>query len=164
MKYPFSVFLTQVDTHTFWIAKSTALKGCVGQGDTQQEAIQELEINETIWLETAQEVGIPIPVIPIEEVQEYSGKLTLRIAPSVHRKAALMAKKDGISLNQYINDAIVAHNSEISTGNYISEYVAGVLEQLNERFFPCKSSSCDETQYFLPFNRGNVYCTNSVIS
>ena len=37
VKYPFVVFQTEVDGHVFWIAKSTYLKGCVGQGDEQTE-------------------------------------------------------------------------------------------------------------------------------
>ena len=45
MKYEFRVYQMQVDEHLFWIAKSTALKGCVGQGETAQEAISELETN-----------------------------------------------------------------------------------------------------------------------
>lgn len=42
MKYPFAVFQTQVEDHIFWIAKSTILKGCVGQGESQEEAIKSL--------------------------------------------------------------------------------------------------------------------------
>ena len=42
MKYPFAVFQTQVEDHIFWIAKSTILKGCVGQGESQAAAIKEL--------------------------------------------------------------------------------------------------------------------------
>lgn len=141
MKYPFIVFRTQADHHVFWIAKSTQLNGCVGQGDTQDEAIAELADNEAAWLDTAQEVGIPIPDVPIETDQEYSGKLTLRVSHSVHKKAAMLAKKDGISLNQYINDAIVAHNSELSTSNYISDRVISITDQINSRFFNGESYS-----------------------
>ena len=39
IKYPFKVFQTEIDGHVFWIAKSNYLKGCVGQGDLQEEAI-----------------------------------------------------------------------------------------------------------------------------
>ena len=67
--------------------------------------------------ETAKEVGIPIPAIPVEASQEYSGKLTVRIAPGVHRDAAQIAKAEKVSLTQYISDAIVnwnAHNTAAS--------------------------------------------------
>ena len=114
MKYPFSVYQMESEGHTFWIAKSSYLKGCVGQGDTQDEAIEELFQNENAWLETAKEEGLEIPDVPIEHLSDYSGKMTLRIAPSVHRLAAILAKKEGISLNQYINNAIVSQNAVLS--------------------------------------------------
>ena len=114
MLYPFQVYQSEVEGHVFWVAKSASLKGCVGQGETAEEAISELEENEGEWLATAKEVGIPIPEVPVEAAQEYSGKLTVRIAPHVHRDAAQLAKAEKVSLTQYISDAIVnwnAHNS-----------------------------------------------------
>ncbi len=114
MLYPFQVYQSQVEQHVFWVAKSASLKGCVGQGETVEEAISELESNEQEWIVTAREVGIAIPPVPVEAAQEYSGKLTVRIAPGVHREAARIAKSEKVSLTQYISDAIVnwnAHNS-----------------------------------------------------
>ena len=114
MLYPFQVYQNRVEEHVFWVAKSACLKGCVGQGETAEEAIAELEANEREWMITAKEVGIPIPAVPVEASQEYSGKLTVRIAPAVHRDAAQRAKSEHISLTQYISDAIVnwnAHNA-----------------------------------------------------
>ena len=114
MLYPFQVYQNKVEDHVFWVARSACLKGCVGQGETAAEAISELETNEQEWLATAREVGIPIPAVPVEASQEYSGKLTVRIAPAVHRDAAQRAKSERISLTQYISDAIVnwnAHNA-----------------------------------------------------
>ena len=119
MKYPFRVYQTQVEGHIFWIAECPALKGCTGQGDTLEAALAELNANEQSWLELAEEYGIAIPAIPMEQANAYSGKLTLRVAPHVHQEAAELAKKQGVSLNQYINDAIVAQNARISTVNYI---------------------------------------------
>ncbi len=118
MKYPFSVYFTQVDEHQFWIAECKVLKGCVGQGDTIEEALNELEMNEEEWLKTAEEFEIPIPPIPIEE-QNYSGKFTVRLSPYVHQTAAELAKNQGISLNQYVNDAIVSQNACVSTLNFV---------------------------------------------
>ena len=36
----------------------------------------------------------------------YSGRLNLRLSPETHKKAAINAKKEGISLNKYIEKAI----------------------------------------------------------
>ena len=65
MLYGFSIYQTQDDDHLFWVAESKSLKGCVGQGESSEEAIQELEDNEKEWLDTAKEFGIPIPPITI---------------------------------------------------------------------------------------------------
>ncbi len=111
IKYPFKVYQTENEGHIFWVAKSTSLKGCVGQGDLMADAIAELEENEKAWLETAEEVGIPIPEIMIEKTENYSGKMTLRLAPYVHMQAVIYAQREGISLNQYINNAVVSQNA-----------------------------------------------------
>lgn len=132
MKYPFRVYQTQIESHVFWVAECPALKGCVGQGDTLDEAIAELEINEQSWIEVAKECGIEVPPIPMENMNAYSGKLTLRVAPHVHQEAAELAKKQGVSLNQYINDAIVAQNARISTVGYIVPEVQQAIRFVKE--------------------------------
>lgn len=124
MKYPFEVYRMKVNDHEFWAAESKALKGCVAQGDTCQEACDELEKNEEVWLETAAEFDIAIPEIPYEIEEQYSGKFTVRVSPFEHRKAAEQAKKLGISLNQYVNDAIVNYTAETKSAAYISKAVA----------------------------------------
>jgi len=132
MRYPFRVYQTQVDAHVFWVAECPVLKGCIGQGDTLEEAIAELETNEQSWIEVAQEYGIEIPAIPVEQVNSFSGKLTLRVAPYVHREAAELAKRQNISLNQYINDAIVAQNARVSTIEHITPEVKKAVRYIKE--------------------------------
>lgn len=61
MKYPYHVFQAENEGKAFWVAKSDALKGCVGQGDSEDDAIAELKEYETAWLEAAKEFGIAIP-------------------------------------------------------------------------------------------------------
>ena len=112
VKYPFTVTFHENEGHKYWVASSSALKGCVGQGETAEEATAELSFNETEWLETAEEVGIPIPPVPTMCFDGYSGKLTIRIEPIEHGKAVCYAREQGVSLNKYINDAIVSKNSE----------------------------------------------------
>jgi len=67
MQYHFYTYKDEVEGHTFWVAKSAVLKGCVGQGDTLDDAISELAVNENDWLEEAEEFGIAIPVTELEE-------------------------------------------------------------------------------------------------
>ena len=72
MKYGFRAYKTQVGEHVFWAAESKDLKGCVGQGDTLDEALDELSINEDEWLEAAEKYGIDIPQATIEKFNDYS--------------------------------------------------------------------------------------------
>ena len=156
MKYPFKVFQTSVEEHAFWVAECPTLKGCVGQGETLEEALSELEINEQIWLETAKEVGIPIPEVPVEPMETYSGKVTLRMAPYVHQEAAEMAKRSGVSLNQYINDAVVSHNSKIKTINYAKLEVKNRLADLREmmpQYSVTNSKSEDISSYNMSYSK-----------
>ena len=113
MKYPFTVTYTQDGEDNYWIAKSSCLKGCIGQGDTPEKALEELAGNELMWLETAEEFGIAIPKLQVDKEASFSGRLSLRISPAVHMKASALAKKEGISLNQFINDAVVNYSAEL---------------------------------------------------
>lgn len=121
MKYEFKVYQMQVDEHLFWVAKSTALKGCVGQGETAQEAITELETNEAEWLITAEECDIPIPTPLVQKENSFSGKVSLRFSAFTHEEASENAKLLGVSLNQYINDAIVYYNATIKNRNLVEK-------------------------------------------
>ena len=78
MKYPYNVYPLEANGHSIWVAESLSLKGCVGQGDTPDEACSELSQNENDWLETADELGIPIPERPNHEVKAFSAP-SLRI-------------------------------------------------------------------------------------
>lgn len=71
MKYPFTVNYYNENGHSFWIAESSALKGCVGQGETVDDAVRVLEENEIVWLETAEEFSIHIPEVPVTTVQDH---------------------------------------------------------------------------------------------
>lgn len=109
MRYSYYTYTLQTKDGSVWVAESLSLNGCVGQGNTPEDAVNELEQNEVEWLTTAQKMNIDIPEEP---TNRYSGKISLRLAPSEHRKAAIRAKLEGISLNQYLCDAIVARNMQ----------------------------------------------------
>jgi predicted HicB family RNase H-like nuclease len=74
--------------------------GCNAAGDTAAGALASLEEVAASWLEGAMAKGLPIP--PPVEAEQFSGKLVLRLPRSLHRRAAHAAKRDGVSLNQFI--------------------------------------------------------------
>lgn len=126
MIYSFSIYRVENEGDFAWVAESKELKNCLGVGDTQEEAIAELAENEVAWLEMAESNGQSIPCISIEKPSMWSGKFTLRMSPKEHEHATNQADKQGVSLNQYINDAVVAY----SAGNALTNAVSLQLNQL----------------------------------
>jgi len=106
MRYGFKTFLTKTEGHELWVVESTELQGCTAQGDTLDDALAKYETNEKEWIETAEKYGISLPEQKIQKICEYSGKLTLRMGKSMHRKLAEAAQNENISINALINQYI----------------------------------------------------------
>jgi antitoxin HicB len=77
-----------------------ALPGCISQGNTYEEAAEMIEEARRLWLESAYEDGLDIPVPRNED--DYSGKFNVRFPKSLHRKLDQLAVHEGVSLNQYL--------------------------------------------------------------
>lgn len=82
-------------------AEIVEFPGCIATGDTAAEALAKLEDVAESWLEAVLLKTQPIPE-PIENIDGFSGKLVVRLPKSLHKKAAHMAARDGVSLNQFI--------------------------------------------------------------
>lgn len=63
VKYPFVIYPAQEGGY---VAEIPALKGCLAQGDTLDETLEELETVETLWLETAVQAGMRLPKVDVE--------------------------------------------------------------------------------------------------
>lgn len=74
--------------------------GCIATGDTPAEAIEAVEDVADAWLQSALANHQPIPD-PVDNA-EFSGRLVLRMPKNLHKKAALLAEHEGVSLNQFI--------------------------------------------------------------
>ncbi|AGL00104.1 type II toxin-antitoxin system HicB family antitoxin [Desulfoscipio gibsoniae] len=82
-----------------WLAEIPLLPGCMSDGETPEEAVNNLNQAKRDWIETCLELGRSVP----EPREEYSGQLRIRIPKSLHRTLAERAKEENISLNQYIS-------------------------------------------------------------
>jgi antitoxin HicB len=85
-----------------WLAEAIELPGCVSDGDSPAEAIQNLESAKEAWITTALAKGMFISEPQIESEPEYNGRITMRFPKSLHRKTAEAAKNEGMSLNAYL--------------------------------------------------------------
>ncbi len=76
------------------------LPGCYSQGDTIEETMRMIEEARQLWVESAYEDGLDIP-LPKGQ-RKYSGKFNVRFPKSLHRKLDQMADREGVSLNQFL--------------------------------------------------------------
>lgn len=83
------------------------LPGCIAEGDSAAEALENLERVALSWMESAKHSGYPI-----SEPMDFSGasgKIALRISRRIHQQAAERADLEGTSLNQLIAVALASY-------------------------------------------------------
>jgi predicted HicB family RNase H-like nuclease len=103
----------RTDQGTYYVASYPELFGLVMTGQTPEEAVSELEAVKADWFEAHLEQGHEIP-LPGAESRAYSGKISLRIAPSLHARLDAQAQKEKVSLNQLLGTCIAFGLSSLS--------------------------------------------------
>ena len=84
----------------YYLARVIELPGLMMTGDTAAEAIANLESVKREWMETYIKLGNKMPE-PLH-YRRYSGKVILRMPPSLHEKLVQAAELEGVSFNQYM--------------------------------------------------------------
>ncbi len=106
LRLPYRVEIYPEPDGSGYTAKIPDLPGCLTCADTLDELWEMIEDAKRDWIELALEQGRPIPEpAPVAE-ERYSGRFTLRLPKSLHRRAAEQAEREGVSLNQFVNVAL----------------------------------------------------------
>ena len=103
LKKPYSRILIP-DEEGGYSAEILEFPGCFAQGETPNEAFENLENAAKAWVEASQEQGLDIPS-PAEN-HKFSGKIVLRMPRSLHKKVAKLSERDGTSINQFLVTSI----------------------------------------------------------
>ncbi len=100
-RYPANVFWSEEDEG--FIAVAPDLPGCSAFGATQAEALAPLQDAIAAWIEAARHAGNPVPEPsqPSADPQA-SGKVLVRMPRSLHAELVQTAKRDNVSLNQFV--------------------------------------------------------------
>jgi len=102
-------------------ARVPELPGCFATGSTWEEAHANLEDALATWLTSAVELGNDIPAARgDEEPEEYSGRFSVRVPRSLHRRLAARAEREGSSLNQLVTTLLaeaVTESASTPTGS-----------------------------------------------
>lgn len=118
-EYSFNVL---ADPEGGYVVEFPDLPGCMTQVESLEEVSQAVEEIRTLWIETAYEQGqeIPPPTYP----EEYSGKFNVRLPKSLHRSLAEGAKREGVSLNQYVATLLARGDVQARVESVIGELQA----------------------------------------
>jgi len=119
LKKPYGRFVVPESDGTFR-AEIIEFPGCIAVGETAAEALANLEDVAASWLEATLARGQRIPE-PIENV-EFSGKLVVRLPKALHKKAAHIAARDRISLNQFIVSSIAERIGAQSSSTLVGQF------------------------------------------
>jgi predicted HicB family RNase H-like nuclease len=91
--------------------------GIIGDGETAEEALADLQKNQKLRFERYLKEGIDIPE-PEAYQEEFSGRFVVRIPRFLHKELVLSAKQNHVSLNQYVT-ALLSMNFRSPAGDCI---------------------------------------------
>lgn len=104
-KYNITVRKDWFDGEHCYEARVAELPDVAEYADSFEEAyalaIDTIEV--TAEMLAVQGKGMPTPMVPADE---YSGRVTLRLAKSLHRSLAQAADMEGVSLNQHLTNIL----------------------------------------------------------
>jgi antitoxin HicB len=83
-----------------YIAEIGDLQGCVAHGPTPSAALKSLDEAKKVWMESRLAAGLEIP--EPKRIEDYSGKLLVRMPRHLHQRLSEQAIVEGVSLNQHL--------------------------------------------------------------
>jgi antitoxin HicB len=98
IEYPFTIRRLSKAEGGGWMVEFPDLPGCIADGETIEEAVENGSDALRSWLATAKEFKDPVPA----PSAGLSGKWVQRVPKSLHAKLAAKAGKEGVSLNTLV--------------------------------------------------------------
>ena len=95
--YPITIRPLTEQEGSGFLAEVPDLPGCMADGQTVDEAMQDIQDAIQSWIKTAEAAHDPVPKPSIPD--NYSGQWRIRVPQHLHASLALQAKKEGVSLN-----------------------------------------------------------------
>lgn len=102
LEMPYEISLVRRDDEqgAAWAAQVEELPGCEARGRTEEEALAEVRDAMAAWIADALANGKQIP--PPRAAATHSGRLLVRMPPTLHADLARLADREKVSLNTLI--------------------------------------------------------------
>lgn len=133
LNYPITIIEDLDEDKVYFEAAIPDLVGCSAYGKTVEDALKNLDEAKRIWLKVSLKKGLSIPEPASED--EFSGRLLLRIPTKLHMQLALKAKKENLSLNQYIRknlETAVSLESVLMRVEELSQEIKQLPEKISK--------------------------------
>lgn len=131
-EYTVSVRMESVDGERMYVARIQELPDVEEYADTAEFA-RELALDTIATMyEICQEKGLAFPAPNVAQAPEASGRVTLRLAKSIHAAAIQRAQVEGVSLNQFMSNAISSTLIKAETFDVAKNALAEIFENYNE--------------------------------
>lgn len=115
-----TIRLAEFDGETLYEAKVKELPDIAEYSQSHEEAyalaLDAIATTAEVFAEQGQEM--PRPFMPEED---YSGRVTLRLPKSLHRRLAEIADEESVSLNQYMVSILAQHGGSLAKSNSLSQ-------------------------------------------
>lgn len=101
MELPYNYIIQKINDESgeYFYARVLELDGCQSDGDTFDEAYENLREAMEGYIETKLANGFDVP--KPQTAESFSGKFVVRIPKTLHQSLAIEAEREGVSLNQY---------------------------------------------------------------
>jgi antitoxin HicB len=99
-EYPFTMRHLSKEEGGGYLIEFPDLPGCMSDGESIDEAIENGKDAIQTWIETAKEMNRPIP--NPGELESQSGKWVQRVPKSIHLRLVNRAREEGVSLNTLV--------------------------------------------------------------
>jgi antitoxin HicB len=137
LRYPISLRQLSDSEGGGWLATIPMLgqAAFTADGETAEEALQELEALRRDLYEDVLSSGqpIPIPQDVTEEIKLPSGKWIIRTSPSLHAELQEAAKSSGLSFNAYCNHMLERGHAAVSMHHAAQEAIQPMVEEIAAR-------------------------------
>ena len=101
MELPYTKMIKEINDESghYYYGWVLELDGCQSTGESLDDLMESLNEAMEGYIEVKLAHGLPIPVPQQDE--GYSGKFVLRVPKSLHKRLAIEASNEGVSLNQW---------------------------------------------------------------
>jgi len=100
LDYPFTIRHLSKEDGGGYLIEFPDLPGCMSDGETIEEAIENGHDAVLSWMSAAKEIGRSIP--RPGELEKQSGKWVQRVPRSIHLRLVRKAEEEGVSLNTLV--------------------------------------------------------------